>query len=217
MYPLRVSITPAVGNYREVLNQCAQEQPDIALFVQETPVSELGVEESDLQLRLGLPNHSVEYAFQVGKENLEFVTNANQKNQSITTDQIRSLFSGEITDWSQASGKKGTVHPWVYPDDNELGLIFDRVLMNGAQISPSASIAPDPESMQHAIAQDDNAIGFLPSSWLTSTVQAVGLESSLASQLGYPVLALTETEPQGMMGVFIACLQKNGKRIIETP
>jgi hypothetical protein len=217
LYPLQVNITPALGKYREVLNQCAQVQPDMALFVKETPVSNLGEKEPDLQLRLGLPNQGVEYAFQVGKENLELVINANQKAQSITADQIRALFSGEITDWSQASGKKGTVHPWVYPDDNELGLIFDRVLMNGAQISPSASIAPDPESMQHAIAQDDNAIGFLPSSWLTSTVQAVGLEPSLASQLGYPVLALTETEPQGMMGVFIACLQKNGKSVVETP
>ncbi len=217
LYPLRVNITPALGTYRQVLNQCAQVQPDIALFIQETPASNMGEKESDLQLHLGLPNQGVEYAFQVGEENLQLVINSNQKAQSITADQIRALFSGEITDWSQASDKKGTVHPWVYPDGSELELIFDRVLMNEKHISPSASIASDPESMQHAIAQDEGAIGFLPSSWLTDTIQVVGLEHSLASQLNFPVLAMTDSEPQGLLGVFIACLQKNGRSVVETP
>jgi PBP superfamily domain len=217
LYPLRVNITPALRKYRLLLNQCAQAQPDIALFVDETPPSNMGKKESDLQLRLGLPNQGVEYAFQVGEENIEFVINSNRKVQSITSDQIRALFAGEITDWSQASGTPGGVHPWVYPDDNELRLIFDRIVMNGERISPSASVAPDPESMLQAVAKDEGAIGLLPLSWLTDTIQTIGLEHNLTSQLTFPVLAMAESEPQGRLGVYIACLQKNGKSIVETP
>jgi hypothetical protein len=217
LLPIRVSITPALGNYRQTLNLCAQAQPDIALFVQETPASSMEKKESDLQIRLGLPSQGVDYAFQVGEENIKFVINANQKVQSITADQIRALFTGEITDWSQASGSEGGVHPWVYSEDSELESIFDRALMNGKHISPSASIASDPKSMQKAVSQDPGAIGFLPSHWLTDTIQAVDLEHNLASQLKIPVLALTESKPQSSLGVFIACLQKNGESVVETP
>jgi phosphate transport system substrate-binding protein len=213
---MRINITPAMRNYRQLLNQCAQAQPDIALFVQETPVANLGKKESDLQLRLGLPNQGVDYAFQVGEEHLQFVINSHQKAQAISADQIRALFSGEITDWSQASDVKGAIHPWVYPENNELELIFNRIVMNGEHISPSASIAPDPESMQQAIAQDDSAIGFLPSSWLTNTIQAIELDNNLDSQLNFPVLALTGSKPQGSLGVFIACLQKAGNSFVES-
>lgn len=215
LYPLRVNITPAIRNYRQLLNQCAQSQSDIALFVTEMPAAELDKKESDLQLRLGLPNQGVDFAFQIGTEHLQFVINSNQNALAIHADQIRALFDGEITDWSQASGIQGAVHPWVYPDNNELELILKRNIMNGEQISPSASIATDPGSMQQAIAKDDNAIGFLPSSWVTDTIQAIKLDNNLDSQLNFPVLALTETNPQGPLSVFIACLQKNGNKVVE--
>jgi hypothetical protein len=213
--PLRVNITPAMRNYRSLLNQCAQLQPDIALFVTEMPAANLGKKESDLQLRLGLPNQGVDYAFQVGTAHIQFVVNSTQESLAIHTDQIRALFDGEITDWSQASGIQGAVHPWVYPDNNELELILKRNVMNGEQISPSASIATDPESMLQAIAQDDNAIGFLPSSWMTDTIHAIKLDNDLDSQLNFPVLALTETNPQGPLSVFIACLQKAGNKVFQ--
>lgn len=216
LYPLRVNTTPAIRNYRQLLNQCAQSQPDIALVVTEIPAADLDKNESDLQLRLGLPNKGIDYAFQIGTEHLRFVTNSNQNALAIHTDQIRGLFDGEITDWSQASGIQGVVHPWVYPDNNELELILNRLVMNGDHISPSASIAPDPESMQQAIGQDDNAIGFLPSSWMTGTLQTIKLDNNLDSQLTFPVLALTETKPQGPLGVFIACLQKNGNGVVRS-
>jgi hypothetical protein len=214
---LRINLTPALSNYRQLLNQCALAQPDIALFVQEIPPSESSKKDSDLQLRLGLPDHGIDYAFQVGEEDIQFIVNSNQKAQSISTDQIRAIFTGEITDWSQTSGGKGSVHPWVYSDSSELESIFERTLMNGTHISPSASIATDPEIMRQAITQDDGAIGFLPSSWLTNTVQAVGLEQNLASKLKFPVLALAESEPQGWLGVFIACLQKNRNSAAKLP
>jgi PBP superfamily domain len=216
LYPLRVNITPSIRNYRQVLNQCAQSQPDIALFVTETSAANLEKKESDLQLRLGLPSQGVDYAFQMGTEKLQFVINSNQKAPAITTSQIPALFDGEITDWGQASGSKGAVHPWVYPDDNELELIFKRYVMNGEHVSPTASIAADPESMQQAIAQDAYAIGFLPSSWLTHTIQTIELSNQLAAQLSIPVIAMTESKPQGPLGIFIACLQQNGNKMIES-
>ena len=215
LYPLRINITPAMRNYRRLLNQCALSQPDIALFITELPAANLEKKESDLQLRLGLPNQGVDYAFQVGTAHIQFVVNSNQKSLAMHTDQIRALFDGEITDWSQASGIQGAVHPWVYPDNNELELILKRSIMNGEQISPSVSIATDPESMLQAIAQDDNAIGFLPSSWMTETIQAVKLDNDLDSQLNFPVLALTGTNPQGPLSVFIACLQKAGNKVVQ--
>jgi hypothetical protein len=215
LYPLRINMTPAMRNYRQLLNQCAEAQPDIALFVMETPVVNLDKKESDLQIRLGLPNQGVDYAFQVATEHLQFVINSNQKALAISTDQIRALFDGEITNWSQASGSKGAVHPWVYPDNSELELILNRFVMNGEHISPSASIASDPESMQRAIAQDEGAIGFLPSSWLTNTIQTIELDNKLESHLTFPVLALTKANPRGPLGFFIACLQKKGNEVVE--
>jgi hypothetical protein len=209
LQPLRVGITPALQHYRQTLNQCAQAQPNIALFIQETPLTSMNEVDSDLQLRLGLPNQGVDYAFQVGEENLQIVVNSKQQVQSISSDQIRSLFSGGVLNWEGVSGKNGSVHPWVYPEDNELGLVFEQLVMEGEHISPTASVAPDPKSMQQAIGKDEGAIGFLPSSWLTDTVHTVNLEHNLALKLKTPVLALTKSKPYGSLSIFVACLQEN--------
>lgn len=166
---------------------------------------------SDLQLRLGLPNQGVDYAFQVGEVNLQIVVNAKHLISTISSDQIRSLFSGEATNWEGISGNNDLVHPWVYPEDSELGLVFEQLVMEGGRISPAASVAPDLESMQQAIGGDEGAIGFLPSSWLTDTVHAVSLEHNLTLKLETPVLALTKSKPHGSISIFVACLQENWK------
>jgi hypothetical protein len=215
LQPLQVSITPALQRYRPTLNLCAQAQPGIALFVQDVPAASMDNVKSDLQLRLGLPNQGVDYAFQVGEENLQIIINAKRLVHSISSGQIRALFNGEIKDWDGVPS--GAVHPWVYPDSNELEQIFEQLVMEGGHISPAASIAADPESMLQAVAKDEGAIGFLPSSWLTDTVHAIGLDHNLATRLNVPVLALARSQPQGSLGIFIACLQDNGKSIVEIP
>lgn len=211
LQPLRVSITPTLQHYRQTLNQCAQAQPNIALFIQETPLTSMNEVDSDLQLRLGLPNQGVDYAFQVGEVNLQIVVNAKQLVHSFSSDQIQSLFSGGVPNWEGISGRNGLVHPWVYPENSELGLVFEQLVMEGGHISPTASVAPDPESMQQAIGSDEGAIGLLPSSWLTDTVHAVDLEHNLTLKLKTPVLALTKSKPHGSISIFVACLQENWK------
>ncbi len=209
--PLQVSITPTFQRYRPTLNQCAQAQPDIALFVQEIPATSMDSAKSDLQLRLGLPNQGVIYAFQVGEENLQIIVNAKKSVPSISSDQIRALFDGKVADWEGVLADRGAVHPWVYPESNELEQVFKRVVMKGGNVSPTASIATDPDSMLQAVAKDEGAIGFLPSSWLTDTIHTIDLDHNLASQLNIPILALTESQPQGSLSIFVACLQKNWK------
>ena len=217
LQPLQISITPALQRYGPTLNQCARAQPDIALFIQEVPAASMDSVKSNLQLRLGLPNQGVDYAFQVGEENLQIIINAKRLVHSISPDQIRALFSGEMTDWNGVPSESETVHPWVYPDSNELEQIFERLVLEGGRVSPTASIATDPESMLQAVAKDEGAIGFLPSSWLTDTIHTIGLDHNLATQLNVPILALTKSQPQGSLGIFIACLQENGKSIVESP
>jgi hypothetical protein len=211
LQPLQVSITPALQRYGPTLKQCAQTQPNIALFIQEIPAASIDSVKSDLQLRLGLPNQGVDYAFQVGEKNLQIIVNAKKAVHSVSSDQIRALFNGKIADWEGVLADRGAVHPWVYPESNELEQIFERFVMEGGYISPTASIATDPNSMLQAVAKDEGAIGFLPSSWLTDTVHALGLDHNLAKQLNIPILALTQSQPQGSLGIFIACLQENGK------
>jgi hypothetical protein len=113
--------------------------------------------------------------------------------QNLTLAQARALFAGQ---------GDPSVQVWVYASEEDVQQVFDQAVMAGGSVTASAKLASDPQQMSDTLVRDSNAVGILPRHWKVGDVREVFKVATV------PVLALTQSEPQGMIQGLIACLQK---------
>lgn len=146
---------------------------------------------ADISLRVGEPEFLSSPAFQIGTEEILIVTHRQSPVQNLTLEQSQTLFSQGDS----------SVQVWVYASDADVQRVFDRFVMEGRRVTPSALIAVSPQQMSDALVNQPNTVGILPRHWKAGDVREV------FSVAAVPVLALTQFEPQGVIKELIICLQ----------
>ena len=144
-------------------------------------------------MRLGEPAFLNSPAFQIDTEEILIVTHRQSPVQNLTLDEARRLFAGE---------GDPSVQVWVYAEGEDVQATFDQVVMAGRNVTPSARLAVNPEHMAEALVNEANALGILPRRWKAGDAREVFRVAIV------PVLAITDSEPQGVMQELLACLQK---------
>jgi len=206
---VRVAYPPSLSYLTEALSGCAREIPGMALGVFETPASALDIQQNDITLWIGEPPGGG-FAALLGRQELLVILNPDNPLDKISSDDLRALFDGTVTNWEAVGGDDLEVAVWVYPQNNELQEIVDSVILQGQQFSSHAWLAPDAAAMMEAIAGDPAAVGVLPQAWLSAAVKPVEVDVEMRELLLQPVLALAEEEPEGIEREFLACLQSSG-------
>jgi len=193
-----VHLTPAARPAAPALNACDAALPGIRVQIEERFASQA---EGDLLIRLGVPEFAPGFLAQIAEDELSVVLHPENPAASLTTAEIRSLFSGQVTDWEDYNGTADRVEVWVPLSVDETRLAFDHQLMQGVSIVADAGLAPDPEIMQQVIIANPSAIGILPVSWQDADLHSILLGIEL------PVLVAAERAPQGPDAELVACLQ----------
>ena len=121
------------------------------------------------------------------------VTHRQSPVQNLTIEQARALFAGQ---------GDPSVQVWVYASGEDVQEMFDRVVMEGSTVSPAARLAVHPQHMSDTLVNEANTVGILPRHWKAGDVREVFRVGTV------PVLAITDSEPQGVIRELIACLQK---------
>jgi hypothetical protein len=148
---------------------------------------------ADIVLRVGEPKYLSSLAYQIDEEEILIVTNRQSPIQNLTLDEAQALFSG-LGDPS--------VQVWVYDSAEDVFGVFNHFVMKGRSVSSSANIALTPQQMSDVVNSDINAIGILSRHWKLGDVREVFPVATV------PVLAITQSEPQGAVNQIIGCLQK---------
>lgn len=147
---------------------------------------------AQIALRVGEPPLLSSFAYQIDTEEILVVTHRQSPVQNLNLEGTRALFSG-LGDSS--------VQVWVYASDADLQQAFDQLVMEGRILSPSAQVAAHPQQMSDTLVNEANTVGILPRH------RKAGDSREVFSVGTVPVLALTNTEPQGLVKDLIACLQ----------
>lgn len=195
---LVVNLTPAARLAAPALIACSAALPDVQVEIEERYVSQA---DGDLLIRLGVPESLPGFLAQIAVDELAVILHPENPAASLTTAEIRSLFSGQVTDWEDYHGEAGRVEVWVPLSADETRLAFDHHLMQGVAVVSDAGLAPDTEIMRQVISANPSAIGYLPVSWETPDLHTILLGIQL------PVLVAAEQEPQGPAAELVACLQ----------
>lgn len=148
---------------------------------------------ADIILRVGEPEFLTSPAYQIDTEEILIATHRQSPVQNLTLEEARALFTGQGAP---------AVQLWVYAFEEDVQEVFDRVVMTGSRVTPSAWIAFTPQHMSDTLVGEPNAVGILPRHWMAGDVREVLTVGTV------PVLAITAVEPQGVIKELIDCLQK---------
>ncbi len=151
------------------------------------------VNAADIALQIGEPEFVAGFAYQIEEEEIIVVTHRQSPIQNLTLDQTQALFMG-LGDPS--------MQVWVYSPDTDVQKVFDQFVMEGRIVSSFALVAANPQQMSDILINQPNTVGILPRHWMAGDVRDVFLVATV------PVLALTNSEPQGAVNQLIGCLQK---------
>ena len=200
--PIQVAFTPTLSPLVERLQQCALQQPEIALVTQEMSVTGLDFVGTDLTLWLGEPpQEPSSYAFSLGVDEIVVIAGANVALRELDAQQLQDLYTNA----------NSTYQMWTYGQGHELRALFDQVLFGENSIPYHAKLTPDPAGMIEALTTDPMAVGYIPSSWLEQGIQTISLDGDLQTAFEQPILALTHTEPVGNLHKYLVCLQTSSR------
>jgi hypothetical protein len=148
---------------------------------------------ADIVLRVGEPSFLDTPAFQIDTEEILIVTHRQSPVQNLTIEDVHALFAGQ---------GDPSVQVWVYASGEDVQRVFDQTVMQGTRVSSSARLAVNPQHMSDTLVNEPNTVGILPRHWKAGDMREAFSVGAV------PVLAITKSEPQGVIQELLACLQK---------
>ncbi len=151
--------------------------------------------------------------WELGKDGIAIVVNKENKVSGLTLEQIKGIFSGEITNWKEVGGSDGEINVIVREEGSGTrDAILEMVLgSKDAKFVKGAIVQSSTEAVQQAVAQDPNAIGFISyaavkdSKALKVDNVAPTVETILDGtyKIQRPFIFLVKGEPAGSVKAFI--------------
>ena len=149
---------------------------------------------------------------------LLIITSSNPGVPGLTQRELREIYTGQTTDWSQVDGRERPIQPMIYIEGDELRTTFEAVVMSSSRLTPNARLLPDPASMAEAVRSTPGAIGLLPDYASVSDLTVLSLDGYRPSAVNvsngsYPLLltwsALAPHEPEGLARAWLVWIQES--------
>ena len=211
---IQVVYPAALKPWADKFAECASINPLVALYFNQSPGVDTNLDPNNVVLEMGEPTpiDGASYLSQVGSEQIALIINQENHLSQLSSDTIQSIYSGQTQNWDSASGQR--IQVWVLPNGDPVRLYFDRAVLHSYPLTTESLLAPGPEAMLEAISHDMNAIGYLPGSFLmsidpdlASKVKNIKMDTTLQGKLSQPVVAITPTEPSGLLRELLVCVQ----------
>jgi phosphate transport system substrate-binding protein len=163
--------------------------------------------------------------YNLGKDGIVIAVNNKNGVSDLTTDQLKDIYSGKITNWNQVGGSSGKIDLITREEGSGTLDAFQKLVLGNSSMKKDAVVQSSTEAVKQSVAQDPNAIGFISYAHMSSDVKAINVngvapsDSSIADgsyKLQRPFLFLTKGEPTGETKKFIDWVMSDeGKKVLE--
>jgi phosphate transport system substrate-binding protein len=152
------------------------------------------------------------YAVTIAKDAIAIIVHPTNRIGNLPLDQIREVFSGEITNWKELGGPDYPIDVVTREEGSGTRESFQKFVMGKEDISLGALVQDSNGAVRQVIASDPNAIGYISLGLVNDQVKAVkisGVEPSLANvnngkyTLVRPFLFVFNGEPTGEAKSFL--------------
>lgn len=140
------------------------------------------------------------------------VVHAENPVASLTKEQIKKIFSGEISNWKEVGGADAAITLYTRDEASGTRSVYWKKLLDKGDIAVSANVVPSNGAMKSAISRDPAGIGYVSIGHLDETVKAPTLDGVEVNQQSakdgaYPVVRKlymnTKGQPEGIVKAFV--------------
>jgi phosphate transport system substrate-binding protein len=151
-------------------------------------------------------------SFPFAVDGVAVAVNPKNRVSGLTSDQVKDIFAGKITNWKDVGGDDAPVHLFTRDEASGTREVFWKKLLQKGPVLNSANVVPSNGAMKVALSQDPLSIGYLSIGHVDSTVKAIKLDGVSPSQEnatngGYKVTRKlymnTKGEPSPLAKAFI--------------
>lgn len=157
-------------------------------------------------------------------DGVAIVVNKDNKVTSLTSDQIKNIYLGNIKNWKEVGGDDAPITVVTREDGSGTREAFSKGIMNEENIINSAIVQNSTGAVRTTVAGDKNAIGYVSMASVTSDVKAVDLDGVAATEVNVkngtyklqrPFIYITKDAPKDLAKAFIDfVLSEEGHKII---
>jgi len=159
------------------------------------------------------PEEKTVKEFTIALDGVAVIVHKDNKVSELKKDEIKKIFTGEITNWSVLGGEKGPIHVISREEGSGTRGAFDElVLGKDARVTDKAIVQNSTGAVRTAVAADKAAIGYISIGSLNNEVKALkvdGAEATAANikngsyKISRPFLYLTQKEPAGLVKAYL--------------
>ena len=166
--------------------------------------------------------------YQIANDGIVIIVNNANSVSGLTSAQAKSIFGGNVTDWSQIGGSSGQITVVTREEGSGTRDAFISLIMggkNGTNITKSAIVQSSTEAIKQAVKGNPNAIGYISLADLSGDVKAVTIDGVAPSEatvkdgtykVQRPFIFLTKGEATGATKDFIDwTLSPAGQAIVQ--
>jgi len=173
------------------------------------------------ELKAGEPN-LVKHL--LARDGIAIIVHPSNPVTNLTKKQVRDIYAGNITNWSQVGGKNKEIHVIAREEGSGTRTAFEDMVMNKELIKASTILLPANGAIMTAVSSNPQAIGFVSFGYIDSEVKALAIDSVAATienakNGSYPIVRplyfLTKQQPTGLVKNFIDfCKGPEGQQLI---
>jgi phosphate transport system substrate-binding protein len=142
----------------------------------------------------------------------------------LTKEQVKQIFSGEVTNWSEIGGENLVISVVAREEGSGTRAAFEEMVMEDALISDNAILQPSNGAVRTTISITPGAIGFLSFGYLDSQTKAISINGVLPTEenaasgdysIVRPLNMVTFGSPEGKVEAFLDfILSEDGQAIV---
>jgi hypothetical protein len=202
----RVSLSPTLEWIAPHLNVCALQNSRAAVLLAYPN------ENPDIDISWGEPaNPAGKYSFEIGRDSLAFIVNPMNQLGGVKKADLASIFSGSTKSWKTLTDfstmDSEGIKAASYPPSLDIQSILAAFFVGPQPKNSYLTLVPGPQSMRSFVANNSSSIGFLPASWLDSSVRQVEVLDKQPEDMVFPIVVVSRQEPGEDLRKWLLCLQ----------
>jgi phosphate transport system substrate-binding protein len=151
-------------------------------------------------------------SFLIALDGIAVIVNRNNPVRDLSIDEVRKIFTGEITNWQALGGPNKRIYPVTREEGSGTRSAFEEMVMGKTAISDACLVQDSNGALREIVANSTETIGYISAGLIDERIRAVALDSILPTydnivshryQIVRPFLLLTCGDPSGTTRNFI--------------
>jgi len=122
------------------------------------------------------------WSAEIAKDGLAVIVHPSNPIHGLTLEQVRDIYTTQISDWSEVGGSNAKVHMIAREEGSGTRSAFESLVMGKDLITPKAIVQDSNGAVRQLVSDDPNSVGFISLGLVDRTVKALELNGVAPSR-----------------------------------